>query len=134
MFTSIERECSSLANPIAIPSLKKQHGTIVSNLIDYVNFSNPRWPVFSRVLAATFGGYALAITSSLLISQLLLHVTGKYQAIHIGLIVTFLVYACAAMWVFSVKTAKKAWIVLLNSIFFCLAMTWLLGKITGVAN
>jgi hypothetical protein len=104
----------------------------VSNLIGYVNFSNPRWPVFSRVLAATFGGYALATVSSLLISQLLLHVIGKYQAIHIGLLFTFLVYACAAMWAFSVKTARQAWIGLLKSIFFCLAIIWLLGKITGV--
>ncbi len=106
----------------------------MSTFINNLNFSSAGWSVFSRVLAATFGGYVLAIASSLLISQLLLHVTGKYQAIHIGLIVTFLVYACAVMWVFSVKTAKKAWIVLLNSIFFCLAMTWLLGKITGVTN
>jgi len=106
----------------------------VSTFINYLNLSSARWPVFSRALAATFGGYALAIASSLLISQLLMQVTGKYQAIHIGLILTFLVYACAAMWVFSVKTAKKAWLGLLKSIFFCLTVTWLLGKITGVAN
>jgi len=63
-----------------------------------------------------------------------MHVTEKYQAIHIGLILTFLVYACAAMWVFSVKTAKKAWLGLLKSISFCLVITWLLGKITGMAS
>jgi len=106
----------------------------VSTFINYLNLSSARWPVFSRIVAATFGGYALATASSLLISQLLMHVTGKYQAIHIGLILTFLVYACAAMWVFSVKTAKKAWLGLLKSILFCLAITWLLGRITGVAN
>jgi hypothetical protein len=104
----------------------------VSNLIDYVNLSSSRWPVFARVLAAIFGGYALATASSLLICQLLLHVIGKYQAVHIGLLFTFLIYACAAMWAFSVKTARKAWVGLLKSIFFCLAITWLLGKITGV--
>ncbi len=63
-----------------------------------------------------------------------MHVTGKYQAIHIGLLFTFLIYACAAMWVFSIKTAKKAWVDLLSAIFTCLAITWLLGAITGVAS
>jgi len=106
----------------------------VSTFINYLNLSSARWAVFSRVLAATFGGYALAIASSLLISQLLLHVTGKYQAIHIGLLLTFLVYSCAAMWVFSVKTAKKAWLDLSKAVISCLVITWLLGIMIGKTN
>jgi hypothetical protein len=107
---------------------------LVSYFQSYLHFSSPRWAVFSRVLAAIFGGYALATLSSIFINQLLLNIVGKYQAIHIGLLLTFLVYSFAAMWIFSVKTARKAWIGLLKSMFFCLVITWLLGKVSGVTN
>jgi len=85
-------------------------------------------------LAAVFGGYALATASSLLISQLLMHVIGKYQAIHTGLLLTFLVYAMAAMWVFSVNTAKKAWLGILKSVFICFSLSWILMQITGATS
>jgi hypothetical protein len=107
---------------------------VVSYFQNTFNFYSPRWAVFSRVLAATLGGYALATSSSLLISQLLLHSVGKYQAIHIGLLCTFLVYACAAMWVFSVSSASKAWFGLLKlNILFALG-TWLLMQFSGVSG
>ncbi|KGJ97418.1 DUF3649 domain-containing protein [Colwellia psychrerythraea] len=103
-------------------------------LVNKLNFSSPRWSVLSRVLAATLGGYILATASSFFISQLLMTSVGKYQAIHIGLMLTFIVYACVAMWVFSVKTATKAWLGLLKlSISFVVA-TWLLMQFNGVAS
>ena len=108
--------------------------SLVSYFQHYLNFSSPRWAVFSRVLAATFGGYALATASSLFISQLLFTSVGKYQAIHIGLLLTFLVYACAAMWVFSVDSANKAWLGLLKSTVSLIVVTWLLMQFNGSGN
>ena len=94
-------------------------------------FTNPRWWVFSRVLAALIGGYALATTFSLLLTPLLGTAVGHYQAMHIGLMLSFLVYAGAAMWVFSVKTATSAWLSLfkLNVIF--LAVMWALIQVSN---
>ena len=106
----------------------------MSLLIQKFNFSNPRWHIFSRVLAAIFGGYALATSSSLLVTQLLAEAVGKYQAIHIGLMLTFLVYACAAMWVFSVTSAKRAWLGLIKLNVIFVAMWWLLMQLTGVSS
>lgn len=100
-------------------------------LVNKLNLASPRWPVFSRILAATFGGYALATSTSLCISQLLLNSVGKYQAIHIGLMLTFIVYACVAMWVFSVESASKAWMGLIKLTLFFTITTWLLMQFTG---
>lgn len=106
----------------------------MSFLIHQFNFTNPRWTVFSRILAAIFGGYALATSNAIFIGQLLLSSVGKYQAIHIGLLLTFIVYACAAMWVFSVSSASKAWLGLIKLNILLLVLTWLLMQFNGVAN
>ena len=107
---------------------------LVSYFINFLNMPNPRWAVFSRILAATLGGYALATSSALFIGQLLLSSAGKYQAIHIGLLLTFLVYACAAMWVFSVSNATKAWIGLIKWNLAFLLGTWLLMQFVGASH
>ncbi len=112
----------------------KEYGTKVTSLTNLLNFSSHRWLVFSRILAAIFGGYALATSSSLVISQLLMLVIDKYQAIHIGLLLTFLVYACAAMWVFSIKTAQKAWLNLISLNLLFLLVAWLLEKFFKVMS
>lgn len=106
----------------------------MSYLVNKINLSNPRWAVFSRGLAAIFGGYALAISSSLFIGQLLLNSVGKYQATHIGLLLTFIVYACAAMWVFSVSNANKAWLGLLKLNLVLFIATWLLMQLNGATS
>lgn len=103
-------------------------------LANKLNFSRLRWSVLSRILAAMLGGYGLAITSSLFVSQLFMTSAGKYQAIHIGLMLTFFVYACAAMWVFSVATATKAWLGLIKLTLFFSITTWLLMQFNGAAN
>ena len=95
------------------------------------HFTNPRWWVFSRIMAAIFAGYALATTSSLFLGQLFLESVGIYQALHIGMLLSFLIYTCAVMWVFSVSSAKKAWggLIGLNIIFVLL--TWLLMQVNS---
>jgi len=102
--------------------------------LNNINLSSPRWTVFSRSLAAILGGYALATSSALFIGQLLLSSAGKYQAIHIGLLLSFLVYACAAMWVFSVSNATKAWIGLIKWNIVFLLGTWLLMQFAGASH
>jgi len=98
------------------------------------HFINPRFWVFSRVVAAMFGGYALATSSSLLIGQLLGESVGKYQAVHISLMLSFLLYTCAVMWVFSVKSAKKAWLGLIVANVLCLALTWALMQLVEMSR
>ena len=98
------------------------------------HFNNPRFWVFSRVVAAIFGGYALATSSSLLIGQLLGELVGRYQAVHISLMLSFLLYACVVMWVFSVNTAKKAWSGLIVANVLCLALTWALMHLVKVGS
>lgn len=107
---------------------------LVSYFISFFNEPSPRWAVFARVLAAIFGGYALATSSALFIGQLLSSSAGKYQAIHIGLLLSFLVYACAAMWVFSASNAAKAWIGLIKWNLIFVLGTWLLMQFSGVSN
>jgi len=99
---------------------KKEHARI-SKLLgltyfmdNMIKFTNPRWWVFSRIMAATFGGYILATSSALFFSQLLLQSMGISQALHIGMLLSFLIYACAAMWVFATATAKRAWLRLIQ--------------------
>ncbi|MBU2892303.1 DUF3649 domain-containing protein [Colwellia sp. D2M02] len=103
----------------------------MSYLLNKLQLANPRWSVFSRILAAALGGYALATSSSLLITQLLMSLVGKYQGIHIGLMLGFLVYTGAVMWAFSVTTATRAWLglVKLNVIF--LLLTWALMQVNS---
>lgn len=98
------------------------------------HFTNPRFWVFSRIMAAMFGGYALTTSSSLLISQLLSESVGKYQAVHISLMLSFLIYACVVMWVFSVTSAKKAWLGLITANVFCLALTWSLLQLINISS
>jgi hypothetical protein len=101
---------------------------------NYLKLSSPRWAVFSRSLAAIFGGYVLATSSSLFMSQFLLNSMGKYQAMHLGLLLTFLVYTCSAMWVFSVSTAGKAWLGLIKLNVLLFVATWVLMQINGVPH
>ncbi len=63
-------------------------------------------PLISRIVAALFGGYALAALSSVAMLALPMN---KIQAVIAGTLVSFLVYAGAVIWVFAVRSALKAW-------------------------
>lgn len=104
------------------------------SLLHKINFTNPRWFIFLRVFSAVFGGYALATTASLFIAQLLMHLVGENQAIHISIMLTFLIYAGAAIWVFSVTTVRQAWLGLLKINALLLAGTWLLMQFSDVSS
>lgn len=67
-------------------------------------------PLISRIIAALFGGYALAALAS--VAMLALPMS-KPQAVLTGMLASFVIYAGAVIWVFAVRSALKAWLGLL---------------------
>ncbi|RED37783.1 uncharacterized protein DUF3649 [Rhodopseudomonas thermotolerans] len=67
-------------------------------------------PLVSRIVAALLGGYALAALFSVAVLALPL---SKPQAVLTGQLASFAICAGAAIWVFAVRSALKAWIGLL---------------------
>jgi hypothetical protein len=64
-------------------------------------------PLVSRIVAALFGGYALAALGSVAVLALPI---SKPQAVLTGMLASFAVYAGAVIWVFAVRSALKAWV------------------------
>ena len=62
-------------------------------------------PLISRIVAALFGGYALAALSSVAVLALPM---SKPQAVLTGMLASFAIYAGAVIWVFAVRSALKA--------------------------
>ncbi len=71
-------------------------------------FARPGWGVFSRSMAAIFGGYALAAVTSVFCALALPGARG--QTVLTGMLVAIVVCACAALWAFATRTALRAWI------------------------
>ena len=63
-------------------------------------------PLLSRIVAAVFGGYALAALGS--VAALALPMD-KTQAVITGTLASFAIYAGAVVWVFAVRSARRAW-------------------------
>jgi hypothetical protein len=63
-------------------------------------------PLISRIVAALFGGYALAALGSVAVLALPM---SKPQAVLTGMLASFAIYAGAVIWVFAVRSALKAW-------------------------
>lgn len=89
-----------------------------------------RWQITWRALTAIFGGYALANTSGVLLAYLL--PMEKVDAVTTSMLLSFAIYACAVMWVFSHRSLVKSMggIWLLAGLFFAIIM---LIKFAGVA-
>ena len=75
----------------------------MNGLIDRVSSIGP---LVSRILAALFGGYALAALASIAVLALPI---SKPQAVLTGMLASFAIYAGAVIWVFAVRSARKAW-------------------------
>lgn len=82
-----------------------------------------RRAVLSRGAAAIFGGYALATLLPLLLAEIL--PLPKAEAVMAGLLLSFTVYTVAAIWVFAVRTATRAWNGMLISTALCAALWWI---------
>jgi hypothetical protein len=63
-------------------------------------------PLLSRIVAALIGGYALAALAGVAALALPLDRT---QAVITGQLVSFLVFTGVAIWVFAVRSARRAW-------------------------
>jgi hypothetical protein len=64
-------------------------------------------PLLSRIVAALFGGYALAALSSVAVLALPI---SRPQAVLSGMLASFAIYAAAVIWVFAVRSALRAWV------------------------
>lgn len=88
-------------------------------------FSNPRWGVLSRSLAAIFGGYALASITSVFCAVALPGPRG--QTVLTGMLVAILVAACAALWAFATRSALRAWVGILAPALLMAGIARLMG-------
>ena len=78
-------------------------------------------PLISRIVAALFGGYALAALSSVAVLALPL---SRPQAVLTGMLASFAIYAGAVIWVFAVRSALKAWAGLIIVAVPLLPLAW----------
>ena len=79
-------------------------------------------PLLSRIVAAVGGGYALAALTS--VAALALPMT-RPEAVLTGMLLSFVVYALAVVWVFAVRSATRAWAGLLAVAAPLLLAAWL---------
>ncbi|SMF88404.1 Protein of unknown function [Azospirillum oryzae] len=78
-------------------------------------------PLCSRIVAALFGGYALAALGS--VAALALPMS-KPQAVLTGMLASFAIYAGAVVWVFAARSALRAWAGLLAAAVPLLTAAW----------
>lgn len=76
-----------------------------------------RISVLSRTLAAVLGGYVSATLLGIVLSEAL--PGPRADTVTVAMMSSFAVHAATALWMFSVRTAGRAWI--------CLLITWTLG-------
>jgi len=91
----------------------------------------PAWlAVPSRLIAAVFGGYGLALLSGWLIALLLVHFTdiARADAVLTGMLPGFVVFAAAALWAFAARNARRAWLGLLLPAALMALPVWLLWQ------
>lgn len=75
------------------------------------NLARYRWQVTSRVIAAALGGYALTSLAVAVCALALprLGGTSLAQATLIATLWSFALYTGVAIWVFSTRSARRAW-------------------------
>ncbi len=66
-----------------------------------------RTDTLSRVAAAAVGGYALSATAAVGLALVL--PVPRADAVLTGTMLSFIVYVCAVLWVFSAASATRAW-------------------------
>lgn len=86
--------------------------------------------LLSRIVAALVGGYALAALTS--VATLALPMT-DVQGVLTGMLASFIVYTCAVIWVFAVRSATRAWLGLLVAALPLLLMAWSVWSRGGAA-
>ena len=82
--------------------------------------------LFSRVLAAIFGGYALTSGVAVLLSFVL--PLPRVEAVQTATLSAFAVYTGAVIWVFSVQDLRRAWLGMLLPAILCGGIGMLLSR------
>jgi len=89
-----------------------------------------RFSVTSRLLAAALGGYGLALVSSIVLAYFL--PGSRSDGVLWGTQLSFVIYACAVIWVFYTRTAVRAWIgILLPTLLLGLLAGWLTREVAS---
>ncbi|TKB56012.1 iron transporter [Ferrimonas aestuarii] len=84
------------------------------------------WTVVRRTLAATVGGYiATAAVSAAIALALPLH---KADSTLLMMMLSFLIWATLGIYVFSVRSERRAWTVLLSVTLLSVIGLWLKGN------
>lgn len=86
--------------------------------------SLPAVAIASRAAAALVGGYALATAASVLFAALL--PGGRGDGVLAGMLLSFSIYAAAALWAFAARSAGRAWLGIALSALACAALSWAL--------
>ena len=82
-----------------------------------------RAPLVSRIIAAMFGGYGLASLAAVAATAL---PGPPSEGVLIGMMLSFVVYTCAVIWVFAVRSAWRAWAGLLIAALPLALVIWTL--------
>jgi len=78
-------------------------------------------PLLSRIVAAVFGGYGMAALTS--VAALALPIS-RPEAVLTGMLLSFVTYAAAVIWVFAVRSATRAWMGLAVAALPLLLAAW----------
>lgn len=84
-----------------------------------------RLSVTSRIAAAVFGGYALTSALSALLALIL--PMPRHEAALLAMLLSFLWYALAVMWVFHTRSVTRAWIGMVVPAAVLTLACWLIG-------
>jgi len=90
-----------------------------------MNVTVRQWGIASRVVAAIGGGYVLASLMSIVLARSL--PLPSATAVMTGMLLSFLFYACAVLWVFAARSAGRAWAGLLAPGLVLALLAWWLG-------
>lgn len=71
-----------------------------------------RWLVFSRIVAAGVGGYVLTSLITIVMAQGMARLLGMLPAAAVlaASLASFVVYTVIVLWVFSTRSATRAWL------------------------
>lgn len=89
-----------------------------------------RWAVVSRIIAAVFGGYALASATAAGLAVWL--PMARIDAVVTASMLAFVAYTIAVMWVFAARNTWRAWAGILVPTVLLAGLFWL-SRLAGAA-
>lgn len=92
-------------------------------------FRTPAWSVVARVLLALFGAYVLANLAAIALSLLL--PTTRADAVMTGMLLSYIFWVAAAIWVFS---TASIWRVFLGMVLVCMVLGIFIGLMLAVGR